>query len=313
MPNPNPQARRWMWVYNNPPMPGQEYFEFLETKNDVIKWCVFQLERAPTTGTPHFQGFVGFNNPKRLTEVKKLFNCNSLHLETMVAKQATYAMKEDTRIEGPWKFGKLPSPGERTDILKMHDAIKRGDPLNDIIDNHAAPFYKYSKAALWVRNRFTSDRTEKPKVVLYSGPPGCGKTLRAVTFAKNRNLTFYTRTLTNHWFDGYEQQDVCILDEVDKKAMPFSQLLNVLDRGACSVEVKGGTTKFNSKYVFMTSTVPPKDWYPNWPKSNEQLQRRIDLWYDWNSETRQFELQELFRGQDLRPEDIVESPELANL
>lgn len=306
------QARRWVFTYNNPEISGQEYAEFLENKEGV-KWFVFQKEAASTTGTPHFQGCIGFKNPKRMNEVKNLLNCDHIHVEIMKANNADYCMKEETRIEGPWTFGRPSFSGQRTDIIKMHEAIKRGDKIEDIIDNHAAPFYKYAKTALWVRNRFTPDRTEKPKVVLYSGPPGCGKTIRCVMFAKNRNLPYYTRTLTNHWFDGYEQQDVCILDEVDKKAMPFSQLLNVLDRGSCSVEIKGGTTKFNSKYVFLTSTVPPKDWYPNWPKANEQLQRRFDLWYAYDVETKEFKLQPLFRGEEIDPAQLVESPELANL
>lgn len=306
------QARRWVFTYNNPPMPGQEYSEYLQDQ-DCVKWFVFQLEKAPTTGTLHFQGAIGFKNPKRMSEVKNTLQCQHAHLEVMKAKDASYCMKEDTRQEGPWTFGDVTFSGKRNDIIKMHEAIKRGDKLDDIIDQHAAPFYKYAKTALWVRNRYMPDRTDKPKVVLYTGPSGCGKTLRATMFAKKRNLPFYTRTLTNHWFDGYEQQDVCILDEVDKKAMPFSQLLNLLDYNAASVEVKGFTTKFTSKYVFLTATTPPSQWYPNWPHSGPQVERRIDLWYDWDNTNKDFKLRDLYMGQNLTPDQIQEPPELQAL
>lgn len=303
---------------NNPPIPGQEYHEYLQGKQG-IKWYVFQLEEAPTTRTPHFQGAICFKNPKRLSEVKLALNSETVHVEAMKGREnqaAAYCLKEDSRVEGPWQMGTPGGEqGKRTDIHAMHEAIRAGDDLDKVIDEHASSFYKYSKAALYVRDRTLKHRdpNKPPYVVLISGPPGVGKTVRAVEFARRRDLSLYSKTLNGQWFDGYEQQPVVLIDEVDKKNLEFSWLLELLDRYPMSVPIKGSSAKFNSPYIFLTSTTSPVQWYPDKPQSAEQIERRIDLWYNYDELSKQLVRLPTNRRPSVPVEELEEFPELVNI
>lgn len=43
----------------------------------------------------------------RFPEIKRIFNCESIHIEPVTKDNGAskYAMKEETRIEGPKEFG----------------------------------------------------------------------------------------------------------------------------------------------------------------------------------------------------------------
>lgn len=275
------QARRWSFTYNNPPMPGQEYSEYLEERKGV-KWFVFQLEKAPTTGTLHFQGFIGFANPKRMNEVKKVLNCDHVHLEPMKAKKVDYAMKEDTRQEGPWQYGTPTFAGKRSDIAAFVDSIKAKATDVDLIDKHPDQWIKYQKTIEVTRAALSARRTEPPTVILFSGQPGDGKTRAAIEYATKRGLSFYIRTPHKTWFQGYQGQDVCILDEVDKyedTGLPFGLFLRLIDRYPVDVEVKGGSWPLTSKVMILTAVNPPEAWYRK-SDIREQIERRVTRWFD---------------------------------
>ena len=50
----NSQARDWCFTINNPVQTEQEFMEYLQTVKD-LRYVVFQRERAPETGTEHYQ------------------------------------------------------------------------------------------------------------------------------------------------------------------------------------------------------------------------------------------------------------------
>lgn len=64
-----------------------------------IKHYVFQLERSKS-GKLHFQGRVSFATPKRMTEAAKHLGHVTVEHDACASK--FYAMKEETRIAGPW-------------------------------------------------------------------------------------------------------------------------------------------------------------------------------------------------------------------
>lgn len=74
------------------------------------KW-VFQLERGETTGYVHWQGRMSLVKKKRKTELMKAFEDKGVPVPNYLEPTTNelyrtgdmfYAMKEDTRVEGPW-------------------------------------------------------------------------------------------------------------------------------------------------------------------------------------------------------------------
>ena len=66
----NSQARDWCFTINNPVQTEQEFMEYLQTVKD-LRYVVFQRERAPETGTEHYQGYFEFTQPKWFSGIKK--------------------------------------------------------------------------------------------------------------------------------------------------------------------------------------------------------------------------------------------------
>lgn len=67
-----------------------------------------QVEKGKE-GTVHIQFYLNFENPTRLAALKK--HCQRAHFEPVRFDNgaSSYAMKEETRVEGPWEFGIKPA------------------------------------------------------------------------------------------------------------------------------------------------------------------------------------------------------------
>lgn len=64
------------------------------------KYIAYSKELAPTTGTPHLQGWISFENPKSLTAVIRLMP--GCHIESMrgsIADNDAYCSKAGDLIE----------------------------------------------------------------------------------------------------------------------------------------------------------------------------------------------------------------------
>lgn len=106
---------------NNPDVATSEYLENIFKHLKAI-YCCGQLERGEL-GTPHIQFFLNFRNPVRCAAIKKFDK--RLHIEVVKINNGAdnYCLKEDTRIEGPFEFGKRPiKRNSKTDwdMVKKH-------------------------------------------------------------------------------------------------------------------------------------------------------------------------------------------------
>ena len=101
------KGSNWLGTLNNPDVAlARDYLEMWFSKAGA-RYVNGQVEKGKE-GTVHIQFFLNFANPVRIAALKKF--CSKAHFE--VVKQdngaSRYAMKEDTRVEGPWEFGTCP-------------------------------------------------------------------------------------------------------------------------------------------------------------------------------------------------------------
>lgn len=127
-------------------------------EHKYILYLVFQKEICPDTKKVHIQGYCELTRSKTFTNIKNIFQCQSMHIEKRMGKQElaiAYCRKADTAIEGSqYEYGKAleGKQGTRTDIHDLMDLAS--DPtisLRDIKDELPVAYCKYFKAVDRVR------------------------------------------------------------------------------------------------------------------------------------------------------------------
>lgn len=99
-----------------------------------LKFLCLEGETAPETGRKHLQGFVSFNIPKTLAQVKSILGTEAVHLEPArgtAEQNRTYCSKEQNAGTAWLPFlerGTIPRPGKplaflRSSILALPQAL----------------------------------------------------------------------------------------------------------------------------------------------------------------------------------------------
>jgi len=123
-------AKNWCFTINNPTDNDKDLLYKL-SEAPSCRYLVFQQEIAPTTGTPHIQGFVSLNTRKRLSGLKKLVG-DRAHLEVArgtAQQNRDYCSKSESAIPETFEeFGEIPEEkrGQRSDLDEFKTAVKEG-------------------------------------------------------------------------------------------------------------------------------------------------------------------------------------------
>lgn len=263
-------ARAWVFTLNNP----TEMLVFDESK---VRYAIYQRE-AGENGTPHFQGYIELAKPQRLSFMKKMIP--GAHFETRKGTRdqaRDYCRKAESRLDpdanptefGTWEAG---AQGSRTDLLEVKRKIDEGATILTIAEEHFSSFIRYERGFRAYKRAKTPKRTTKTTVDLYYGAPGVGKTWRA----NEEEPDAYWKNATK-WWDGYEGQEAVIIDDFHG-GIQWTELKHILDAYDASVEYKGGTLRFTSRRVIITSNDGPGDWYKRESIRSglDALYRRID-------------------------------------
>ncbi len=191
----------------------------------------------------------------------------------------------------------------------MMAAIKvlNGAKRDEIIEQHPEigfmhlgkleGFLAYAKGA----------RTTVPKIKIYFGLTGCGKTQFCLKKYGVKDAYWVSPPQGGRiWFGGYYGQDVAIFDEFTSGWFQLTYLLRLWDSTPLMVQPKNHEVPFNSGTQVYTSNIDPRDWYTGYSdlkedeanavakqkvreKHMDALERRIDQFaeiYDCTKEVR---------------------------
>lgn len=183
------RARGWVFTLNN--VTEKDCFPSLPSG---VKAIVYQLEKAPTTGMLHFQGYLETDRQVLLSTVKKIAGFENAHLEMRQGTPAqayAYASKEESRVAGPWTLGEfahnkdggVAGQGKRSDLQDAVDCLKAGGTISTIMTEHPGTYARYPRgmtalAEFYLRSRMPSWR--KVSVLVLQGRTGTGKTRKAI-------------------------------------------------------------------------------------------------------------------------------------
>lgn len=268
------------------------------TNNSV--YSIFQLEKAPETGTPHLQGYlVTIPNPKNKNgyTLKWLKDnvCPFTHWEPRrgTHEQAVaYCSKVETRLEGPWTRGEWsdaagPSKGgvkggavNGSKILAIKKAIDEGSTDPELYEKHFGEMLRYSKGfdryRMTMKSKFRKWQT---KAFVFYGPSGTGKSMAAAETAEanfGEDVYYLDISGDNVWWDGYTGQKCVIIEEFYGQ-MKIGYLLKLLDRYPLQVQTKGSYVPFLAEVVFITSNEHPTMWYGKGSAPGEPSKIPLDV------------------------------------
>lgn len=282
------QAARWCFT---------SFANELKIKTDLVKAYIYQKEKAPTTNTEHWQGYIVLNRSQRLKKVKEILGDEKCHLE--VAKGNTkqnieYCTKNESAIPNTIvKWGDLDegNQGKRTDLESFSTFIKEykdkcipWEKINEEFPNVMAKYPKYVKEV--VRNykkRIIRDediRSDMTTLHIITGKTGTGKTSYLKTLKD-----VYWKTEDDKWWDGYEGQTITVFNEwTGKGQMTELDLFKLSDHAPFRVQIKGDSVQFTSKEIWISTNKRAEDILESVPVCNQDAFKRRITFYkmvDW--------------------------------
>lgn len=296
------QARHWVYTLHVDVEGKWEEIppEYL-LEDPRMKYHVVQLEKAPTTGKLHLQGYIQFNAPVKFGGVKKINDSAYWAPAKGTPQQCrAYCTKEESRVAGPWEFGSLQFAGKRNDLEEVKEAIVAGKKRKEIIEMFPVAFMKYHSGIEKVINALGSVRSLEvpPLVLVMYGEPGSGKTTRALKGIEKEEI--YIKD-ASQWWDGYNGQKRVVFDEFCG-GIAWNTLKCILDKHACQVQIKGGFVQLLAEEFMFTSNKPPIEYYPEVFKKEcewRAFMRRVTqcLYFpepDFNVEPQEMDLASMF-------------------
>lgn len=253
------------------------------------RYCVYQ-EEVGKKGTHHLQGYIEMPKPVRWSHFKTPLERAHFEPAKGTSQECTdYCTKEDTRVGGPYIFGK-PSggSGERTDILALRDAIKDGKRGRELFDadGTCGPAVKYARGVGEMVAAYTPKLPRDDVVVTFHfGPPGTGKTHCCMS-----DDAYMFDGDANGFWNGYNGESKVIFDEFGGHCLKPLALQRVLDKYPYCCNVKGGNIWFRGTDIHICSNYLPTSWWGEKTKFNDEaISRRISVVH-WHYEYKKYRL-----------------------
>ncbi len=247
---PKKPARTRNWAFTD--FNNIDYHSRYTEYQDIIRYICWGREICPDSGKVHFQGWLQTENPKRMSEIKKILGCRKLHVEAMYAdevKNDIYCQKE-----GNWqRLGEFIVQGQRTDYENIKKMIRNGSSDLEIADRYFSQWTRCRTAFAKYRELVAEEQTRvfrKVQVEIYSGKTGTGKTRMAMA----ENDVFKIQGDKLQWWDGYTGQNVLVIDEYANQ-VGLTKLLGILDGYQLRLAVKGEFTYAKWHKVILTTNL----------------------------------------------------------
>lgn len=259
------RSRSWCFTINN--YTTDDVNALISLEQDV-EYIIYGKEIAPTTGTPHLQGYMYWREAKtRKSLSKKLSRACLLPAKGNAQQNKTYCSKGEDVHE----YGTMPSQGKRNDFENVKQQISEGKGMREIVQT--ATSYQSIRSAELLLKYTEQKRNWKPNVVWVHGDSGTGKTRMVYDLYPD---LFRKTNSTGKWWDGYDAHPVVLIDDIKETSREYySMLLELLDRYDVTVETKGGSRQFVPKIIYCTSIWHPHALFSKFLDAKEIL-RRID-------------------------------------
>lgn len=260
----NNSYRRFTWTLNNYTDDEINHIHTLYNTG-VISYCIFGKEVAPTTGTPHLQGYWEMVKKTREKAVHKLLPRAHFEPSRGTAQQNQRYCSEDGNVT---EIGSKKKQGKRNDLDEIRTLAKK-EGMRAVTRVGNLQQIRVSEKYLEYNEKKRNWLTE---VIWIWGDSGTGKSKMAREITEDP----YTKNEGSKWWIGYDKHEHVIIDDFRDSWWPITEFLRILDRYECKLETKGGSRQLLAKKIVITTIKKPEEHYKNAPgEPLKQLTRRI--------------------------------------
>nr|WAE42124.1 MAG: replication associated protein [Cressdnaviricota sp.] len=242
------------------------------------EYLVFGRETCPDTGRKHLQGYFSFKSQRSWDALQK--KLSPMHIEVSKGSPiqnfiyCTKGFAGDENSTGDfYEKGERPKgAGKRTDLDKIKELVKKPGITRQELFTEAKSYQAYKMAEIGME-LFSAKRNWAMNVQWWYGPTGTGKSKESYELYPN---AWRTGTTSGEFiFNGYNGEEVIIMDDLRPSNISFNMLLKVLDRYPCTVNVKNGSRELLCKTIVITTPKHPSVFYNKGDEEVGQLLRRI--------------------------------------
>lgn len=268
---PQSKSRGWCFTINNP---TDEDTRAIDNLQQSARYYVYGKETGENN-TPHYQGYVYFDNRQRFGTVKQFLGRAHLEPQRGSCEQAIAYCKKD----GQWtEWGHEPDShgivAQREKWKTIVDLAERGE-LEQLKLLFPGEYVRYGGRLRSLRLRPTTVIQGNLENEWWVGLSGTGKSKTLwQTYPEH-----YGKDL-NKWWDGYQDEEIVAIEEWSPKYEMLASKLKVwADRYPFNAEIKGGTLlKIRPKKVIVLSNYTIEQCFPN-PEDQGPLKRRFKSVY----------------------------------
>lgn len=245
----NTQLRHFAFTWNNYQKTENWFLMLNQCLQELgANYIIFGKEIAPSTGTPHIQGYVQLKKRKYFNTIKKFLPM--IHITIVFGSSQDnieYCKKDEDYYE--WGEQRTVARGrgkQKEDWDHLVELASKGQ-LDEIREHHPREYALYYRT--WGQMRMDNLKTvaERRTCLWVYEKPGIGKSRAAWSLFPDA----YPK-MSNKWWDGYKGQRDVVFDDLGTP-MLFDLLKRWSDRYKVIGEVKGSSCALAYKNLIVTS------------------------------------------------------------
>lgn len=294
------RCRYWCFTLNN--YNDNDIMRLKLYAAEKCRYMVFGREKGEA-GTEHLQGYMQLPKATQGQTIKNQSKVLNMWMEPTNGNGTSardYCLKEDKQayqfgnfIDHPPTSKRGSAAGNKASTCmwtSLNNKINAGQTEKEIKDLFPHIYYKHqSGIAAGIRcANAIPPRRAKTCVHVLVGPPGCGKTSKAMELAGQDPYLYSSPNKI--WWSGYDGTAPVIIDDFHGN-YPFGDWKQMTDMYPHKVPIHCGLINFNPKLLIITSNLDPSEWWKPEVVGRQglaALYRRINVLEVWNEEEQKF-------------------------
>lgn len=277
------RSKAWLFTFNNYDDTIIEIFKasmigylgnlvVAEKSTNLLSYLIIAKELAPSTGTPHLQGYLEL--PKKIigrSLMKKLPKGTAL-----ICASGTWQdnLKYCSKTDGsPFVIGDPKCQGRRSDLDGIRLMIEDGADEKEIAQAGFGNWCRYNNSFERYRRLIKEERRNwMPEIWIHWGNTRLGKSKKV--YDDNELKDIWPWNGNSKFYSGYDLHSVVLFDDF-YGSISLEWMLKLCDRYPLIVNLKNAHCNWQPKKIYFTCNTNPKNW-KGWRE--EDIELRDAFW-----------------------------------